>query len=70
MHRAELQKALLNHVPRETIHLGKKAVSIEVDRSIGSTVTFADDTSIQADVVVGADGIKSVSAHSVSEEPD
>ncbi|KAK4942324.1 hypothetical protein LTR10_017931 [Elasticomyces elasticus] len=66
MHRAQLQKALLKHVPPESIHLAKKAVSLEVNRSTGSTITFADGTSTHADVVVGADGIKSVRVHNTS----
>jgi len=60
MHRANLQKALLAHIPRDAIHLGKKALKIDVDRLEGVTVTFSDDSTIHADVLIGADGIKSV----------
>ncbi|KAH8881406.1 FAD/NAD(P)-binding domain-containing protein [Thozetella sp. PMI_491] len=58
MHRATLQRAMLKKVPAEILHLGKKALSAEVDVS-GATVHFQDGTSVTADIVVGADGIKS-----------
>lgn len=60
MHRAKLQKALLKHVPRQLISLGKKAIAVNAIREDGVTVTFTDGTTIKADVVIGADGIKSV----------
>lgn len=59
MHRAKLQKALLEVLPADILHLGKKAVSTQVDEK-GATVFFEDNTSVRADIVVGADGIKSV----------
>lgn len=59
MHRAKLQKALLKHLPADILHLGKQAVSAQVDEH-GATVFFADKTSVKADIVIGADGIKSV----------
>ncbi|KAL4880253.1 hypothetical protein BJY04DRAFT_219256 [Aspergillus karnatakaensis] len=59
MHRAKLQQALLKRVPSGVIHLGKKVEAVTVVREKGATVTFTDGTSIEADVVVGADGIKS-----------
>lgn len=59
MHRAKLQKALLKKLPADILHLGKKAVSAQVGEK-GATVFFEDNTSVRADIVVGADGIKSV----------
>ncbi|KAL2419670.1 hypothetical protein ABEF95_002784 [Exophiala dermatitidis] len=59
MHRAQLQKALLAHVPPASIHVGKKAVQVEADRLKGVTALFADGTSIHVDILIGADGIKS-----------
>jgi len=59
MHRANLQKALLKKLPVEILHLRKKFAGVVVDE-VGVTVTFEDHTSITADVVIGADGIKSV----------
>ncbi|KAL1964910.1 hypothetical protein VTN77DRAFT_6263 [Rasamsonia byssochlamydoides] len=57
-HRAHLHQSLLEHVPREIIHLGKKVVRAKVhpDRVV---VFFADGTHAEGDVLVGADGIRS-----------
>ncbi|KAL4869938.1 hypothetical protein BDV12DRAFT_195942 [Aspergillus spectabilis] len=60
MHRAKLQQALLKRIPQGIINLGKKVESVMAVRETGATVTFTDGTSIQADLVIGADGIKSV----------
>ena len=60
MHRARLQNALLEHIPPNSIHVGKKVVSVNADRLKGAVVTFEDKTTVKADLVVGADGIKSV----------
>ena len=59
-HRAHLHQALLEHVPRDLIHLKKKAVRAEADHN-AATVFFEDGTSASGDILVGADGIKSVS---------
>ena len=61
-HRGHLHAALLEHVPRELIHLKKRAVKAEVGKD-GATVFFEDGTSATGDVLIGADGIKSVSAY-------
>ncbi|KAL2796552.1 hypothetical protein BJX66DRAFT_323870 [Aspergillus keveii] len=58
-HRAKLQQALLKRISRHIIHLGRKAESVKAIRAEGVTVNFTDGTSIKADVVIGADGIKS-----------
>lgn len=65
MHRAKLQEGLLKELPVDIIHVGKRCASVEVveDGSSGATVTFEDGTSVTADLVVGADGIKSVGNH-------
>ncbi|KKA16259.1 hypothetical protein T310_10161 [Rasamsonia emersonii CBS 393.64] len=57
-HRAHLHQALLKHVPRDIIHLGKKVVRAEV-RDERVVVFFADGTSAEGDVLIGADGIRS-----------
>ena len=60
MHRADLHGALSAVVPEEIVHLDKKLVGLE--QSAGQvTLTFADGTRAQADAVVGADGVHSVS---------
>lgn len=58
-HRGHLHAALLQHVPSEQIHLNKKTVSASVD-SEKATLFFADGTSVQGDILIGADGIHSV----------
>jgi salicylate hydroxylase len=59
-HRAHLHQALLENLPRDIIHLGKKTVDVKADPETGATLYFEDGTSAQADIVVGADGIHSV----------
>lgn len=57
-HRAHLHQALLQHVPREIIHLGKRLVGVEV---VAETivVAFEDGTTALGDLLIGADGINS-----------
>lgn len=57
--RTALQSALLAHVPAGTIQLSKKLARMT---DLGETVelTFVDGTVVTADLVVGADGIRSV----------
>lgn len=61
MHRASLQKALLKKLPAEILHLGKRVVGVDTSSGENVIVHFEDSTSITADIVIGADGIKSVS---------
>lgn len=61
-HRGHLHAALLEHVPRESIHLGKKIIHAEADKN-GVTLHFEDGSSVQGDVLIGADGIRSVKIH-------
>lgn len=61
MHRAKLQQALLKHLPNSVLHVGKKTASVETDEH-GATVRFEDGTCARADIVIGADGIRSVSS--------
>ncbi|KAG0029858.1 hypothetical protein BGZ81_003348 [Podila clonocystis] len=53
--RPELHSLLLRHVPKDNIHLGKKIVAFDQD-SYGVLVRFADGSSYQGDILVGADG--------------
>ncbi|KAI1622996.1 salicylate hydroxylase [Exophiala viscosa] len=57
-HRAHLHDALLQHVPRESIHLNKETISAEAD-SNGVTLFFKDGTSVNGDILIGADGLRS-----------
>lgn len=59
IHRSDFIDALIGVLPAERVHLGRKAARIE-DHGNGATVTFADGSSVTADLVVGADGIRSV----------
>lgn len=59
-HRGHLHGALLDNVPKEAIHLGKKTVGVDIFDE-GVKLRFADGTSAEADILIGADGLKSVS---------
>lgn len=59
-HRGHLHGALLSHVPQEIVHLGKKVVGVDVLED-GVRVKFEDGTEAEADILIGADGLRSVS---------
>lgn len=59
--RTKLQSALLAHVPAGVIQLSKKLENMKDLGDDGVELTFADGTRETADLVVGADGIRSVS---------
>lgn len=56
--RGHLHAGLVGHVDRESILLGKKVVGVQIEA--GVTVRFEDGSKVKADVVVGADGLRSV----------
>jgi 2-polyprenyl-6-methoxyphenol hydroxylase-like FAD-dependent oxidoreductase len=58
VHRADLLDVLAAALPEGTAALGKRCVSVESGDS-SATAHFADGTSVEADVVIGADGIHS-----------
>lgn len=59
--RTRLQAALLEKVPDGLIQFGKKLISIEdLEQGQGVRLGFKDGTETTADLVVGADGIRSV----------
>ncbi|KZT66967.1 FAD/NAD(P)-binding domain-containing protein [Daedalea quercina L-15889] len=58
--RTKLQSALLEHVPAGIIELSKKLVRMEDKGREGVELHFKDGTVSTADLVVGADGIRSV----------
>jgi salicylate hydroxylase len=58
VHRADLLDVLAAAVPAESIELGARCVSVHTDEH-GASARFADGTEIEADVIVGADGIHS-----------
>ena len=57
-----MHAALLEHVPRNIIHLGKKVKSAQAAQD-GVSLYFEDGTSAQGHVLIGADGIRSVSCN-------
>ncbi|RAN76735.1 monooxygenase [Bacillus sp. SRB_336] len=59
IHRGDFIEALVGLLPEGMVHLGHKLVSI-VDKGATSVLTFANGTVVEADLVIGADGIKSV----------
>ncbi|MER5597010.1 NAD(P)/FAD-dependent oxidoreductase [Streptomyces sp. NPDC002265] len=59
IHRGDFIEALLGVLPEGMVRLGHRLRSVE-DKGDSSVLTFADGTTVEADLVVGADGIKSV----------
>lgn len=59
IHRGDFIEALLSVLPEGMVHLGHKLESIE-DLGETSVLTFANGKRVEADLVIGADGIKSV----------
>jgi salicylate hydroxylase len=58
VHRADLLDVLAAALPEGTASLGKRCVSVEPGES-SAVARFADGTSAEADVIIGADGIHS-----------
>lgn len=60
MHRAAFLDALVHHIPPARTHFHKRCVRVLRGAAGGPlTMQFQDGASAQADVVLGADGIKS-----------
>ncbi|MEU6455338.1 NAD(P)/FAD-dependent oxidoreductase [Streptomyces sp. NPDC047065] len=59
IHRGDFIDALMGVLPEGMVHLGHKLETVQ-DRGDRSVLTFANGTTAEADLVVGADGIKSV----------
>jgi 2-polyprenyl-6-methoxyphenol hydroxylase-like FAD-dependent oxidoreductase len=59
IHRADLQARLADHVGREHIHLGMMCVSYTTDEK-GANALFAEGDDIRGQILIGADGIKSL----------
>jgi 2-polyprenyl-6-methoxyphenol hydroxylase-like FAD-dependent oxidoreductase len=58
VHRAELQQLLAAELDPATIHLGARCTEVEASGA-GVVARFADGQQVQADVLVGADGVHS-----------
>lgn len=59
IHRAELQKVLLNKIPSNKIHLGKEFLNFEENDNKEITTTFTDGSTVTSNFLIGADGINS-----------
>lgn len=59
-HRGHIHAALAKHVPKEWIHLNKKISRAESNND-GVVLHFEDGSSAYGDILIGADGIRSVS---------
>lgn len=59
IHRADLQTMLLEPLPANLIRYGSRCVGVETGGT-SARATFADGTSVEADLIVAADGIRSV----------
>lgn len=62
IHRGDFIDALMGVLPEGMVHLGHKLERVE-DRGDSAALTFANGATVEADLVVGADGIKSVVRH-------
>ncbi|MFC4049928.1 FAD-dependent monooxygenase [Actinomadura syzygii] len=59
VHRAELLDVIRSAVPAETVRLGKRCTALDLDGERPS-LRFADGEVVEADIVIGADGVHSV----------
>ncbi len=58
IHRGELQKILAETIGYEHINLSKRLLKIEKNK--GYNLIFDDDSSLESQTIIGADGIKSI----------
>ena len=57
-HRADLVDMLRRQLPDNIVHFGARCIGVETSSS-GAKARFADGTVVEADLIVGADGIRS-----------
>lgn len=58
VHRADLQKALVQHLPPDTLEFGKKIIDFE-QKETGVTVYLEEGNTVEGDALIVADGIHS-----------
>src|SRR5262245_66200023 len=58
-HRADLLDVLASGLDRSAVHLGHRLEGLE-DRSDSVTLAFANGARVDAEIVIGADGVRSV----------
>lgn len=61
MHRGKLQRALLREVDQDRIRTSEKLVSVEQGNDGQFRLSFASGFASKVDLLLGADGIRSVS---------
>ncbi|MFZ3555856.1 FAD-dependent monooxygenase [Streptomyces sp. BH055] len=66
VHRADLLATVRSVVPEEWLRLGARCTKVEQD-SDGALLHFADGSRAEADIVIGADGIRSAVRDAVTE---
>ena len=59
IHRADLQRILCERLPSTSVRLGKRCITVR-DNGKSATARFADGSEIEADLVIAAEGIRSV----------
>ncbi|MET7693149.1 FAD-dependent monooxygenase [Streptomyces sp. NPDC005483] len=67
VHRADLLDTLRSAVPGEWIRLGARCTSVDESARGDALLGFADGSVVEADVVIGADGVHSVVRGAVTE---
>ncbi|MGW1890096.1 FAD-dependent monooxygenase [Streptomyces sp. NPDC002004] len=67
VHRGEFQQLLVSKLPADLVHLGKRAVKVHQLQG-QARIDFADGTDVTADLVVGAEGIRTVVQEAVGVE--
>lgn len=63
IHRAKLQELLISKLPKEKVHLGKGFKAFEKLNTGKINVIFTDESTIETDYLIGADGIHSKVRH-------
>ena len=58
LHRADLQRMLLDALDTDQVHTAKECVGVKQDRN-GVTLHFADGTEAAGEIAIGADGVRS-----------
>ncbi|MXW21124.1 MAG: NAD(P)-binding protein [Gammaproteobacteria bacterium] len=59
LHRADLQRMLLDALDTDQVHTAKECAGVTQDRN-GVTLRFADGTEAEGEIAIGADGVRSV----------